>query len=171
MNTKDIITERLVLKSMTLKDVEIAWELWGKEETAKYLVDPYYKDVEELRKLIVDIETWENEYPFIAYKKDTLEVVGTCSIGQEGRIGQWGPGYFLKKEMWGKGYGTEILKALIEFAYSLGIHDFQGSVANENIASKRVMEKCGMKLDSESSFKKGGTNIIYPSSIYKLHLD
>ena len=171
MNTNDIITERLILKSMTIDDVEIAWSLWGNPETGKYLHDPYYKSPEELRNLILDIDTWENEYPFIAYEKETGDVVGTCSIGQEGRQGQYGPGYCLRKEMWGKGYATEILKALIDFAYSLGIRDFQASAATENFASRRVMQKCGMHLDHESSFKKGGTDIIYPSSIYKMNLD
>ena len=171
MYTDNIITERLVLKSMTLDDAEIAWSFWGDYEMGKYLCDPYYKDANELRELISDIDQWENEYPFIAYDKNTGDAIATCSIGVEGGPNQWGFGYCVRKDLWGQGYATEIVKALINFAYSLGIRDFQGTVAKENSASRRVMEKCGMHLDHESSFKKNGTDIVYTSCIYKMHLD
>lgn len=171
MNTNNIITERLILKSMVIDDAEIAWSLWGNKEVAKYLHDPYYKDPKELRELIKDIADWKDEYPFIAYESSTGEVVGTCSIGVEGGPKKWGFGYCLRKEMWGKGYGTEIAKNLIDFAYSKGIRDFQGSVATENIASVRIMEKCGMHFDHETTFKKKGTDVVYPANIYKMHLD
>ena len=170
MYTDNIVTERLILKSMTLDDAEIAWSFWGDYEIGKYLADPYYKDANELREIIADIDEWD-EYPFIVYDKSTGEVVGTCSLGEEGGPTQWGFGYCVRKDFWGKGYATEIGKALINFAYSLGIHDFQGSVATENIGSRRVMEKCGMHLDHESSFRKQGTDIVYTSSIYRMHLD
>lgn len=171
MHTNNITTDRLILKSMTLDDAEIAWTFWGDHEIGKYLCDPYYKDANELRELISDIDEWDTEYPFIAYDKHTGDIVATCSIGVEGSPTQWGFGYCIRKDSWGKGYATEIAKALIDFAYSLGIRDFQGTVATENIASRRVMEKCGMHLDHESSFAKKGTDIVYPSSIYKMHLD
>ena len=44
MNTNDIITERLILKSMTLYDAEIAWTFWSDHEIGKYLSDPYYEN-------------------------------------------------------------------------------------------------------------------------------
>ena len=71
----------------------------------------------------------------------------------------------------GEGYATEMVMAMIDFAYSLGIRDFQGTVATENVASCRVMEKCGLRAHHTNSFKKQGTYIEYQSTIYRLHLD
>ena len=171
MKTSDIVTERLIIKSMTIDDTAIAWSFWGDHEVGKYLADPYYKDADELRELILDIDDWTGDYPFIAYLKDTGEAAGTCSVGPEGGPNQWGFGYCVRKDLWGQGYATEMARAMIGLAYSLGIRDFQGTVATENTASGRVMEKCGMHLDHESSFRKRGTDIVYPSSIYKMHLN
>ncbi len=170
MKTSDIITDRLIIKSMTIDDAAFAAMIWGDRETGKYLADPYYKDADELRELILDIDEW-TDYPFIAYLKDTGEEAGTCSVGPEGAPGQWGFGYCVRRDLWGQGYATEMARAMMALAYSLGIRDFQGTVASENTASARVMEKCGMHLDHTSSFKKRGTDIVYPSSIYKMHLD
>ncbi len=171
MFAPDIVTDRLVIKSMTLADAGFAAMLWGDEEGGKYLADPYYKSEAELTELISDIAEWEDDYPFIAYLKETGEPVGTCSVGPEGGPTQWGFGYCVRKNVWGKGYATEMAEAMLSFAYSKGIREFQGTIATENTASARVMEKCGMRLDRHGSFKKRGTDIVYASSIYHLHLD
>ena len=171
MKTNDIETERLILRSMTLDDADFAAQLWGDPETGKYLSDPPYKNGNELRELISDIDEWEDEYPFIAYDKITDEPIGTCCIGSEGPENEWGFGYDIRKDLWGKGHATEMGKAMIDFAYSLGIRDFHCTVATENIASCRVMEKCGLQAHHTSSFKKRGTDIEYTATIYKLHLD
>ena len=59
---------------------------------------------------------------------------------------------------------------MINFARGLGITVITAPVAKENKASNRVMEKCGFVVAGESSFKKSGTDIVYPSFIYKLVL-
>ena len=65
MKTDDIVTERMILKSMTLDDCDFAASLWGDPETGKYLNNPPYKNGDELRELIFDIDDWQDEYPFI----------------------------------------------------------------------------------------------------------
>ncbi|MDR2505574.1 MAG: GNAT family N-acetyltransferase [Oscillospiraceae bacterium] len=170
MKTADIETSRLIIRSMSLDDAAIAWSFWGNPKVAKYLGDPLYKDVDELREVISDIDDWKDEYPFIAYHKETGEPAATCSVGQEGAPDTWGFGYCVREDLWGKGYATEIVKALIDFAAAHGIRKFQGTVAQENIASVRVMEKVGMTFDHASTFRKKGTDNVYASAIYKMSL-
>ena len=171
MKTNDIETERLIIRSMTLDGADFAAKLWGDPETGKYLADPPYKNGDELREIISDIDEWEDEYPFIAYDKNTGDPIGTCSVGVEGSPTQWGFGYDVRKDLWGEGYATEMVMAMIDFAHSLGIRDFQGTVATENVASCRVMEKCGLRAHHTNSFKKQGTDIEYQATIFRLHLD
>lgn len=52
---------------------------------------------------------------------------------------------------------------------SLGIMNYISSCAEENIASTRVLEKCGMNLAYKSSFLQPSLNIEYVSSIYQLN--
>lgn len=170
MFTDNIITDRLILKSMTEADAENVWRIWGDLEMGKYLHDPYYESAEVLRNLFEDIETW-SDYSFVAFCKETEQFIGTCSIGPERLNDEWGIGYCVHKAYWGKGYATEMAKALIAFGTEKGIRHFTGTVAIENSASGNVMRKCGMKLDHESSFKKHKTDIVYASQVYKMHLE
>jgi RimJ/RimL family protein N-acetyltransferase len=56
-------------------------------------------------------------------------------------------GYRLHRAAWGKGYGTEGARALIERAFTeLGARRVVASTYEENIGSRRVMEKAGMRL-------------------------
>ncbi|WP_033167884.1 GNAT family N-acetyltransferase [Clostridium sp. KNHs205] len=169
MITSTIKTERLILRSMTQEDAELAFSIWGDAEQGKYLQDPYYKNVEELRGLFNNIHKW-SDYPFMVFLEDG-QFVGTCSIGPEDTNELWGFGYCVVKEEQGKGYATEMAKAIIKFAYRLGIHDFMAEHAIENSSSGLVLEKCGMHFERGSSFKKSGTDLVYPSNIYRLHLD
>lgn len=84
---------------------------------------------------------------------------------------EWGFGYCLRRDRWGRGFATEIAKALLAFARGRGARAFVAECAQENPASARVMEKCGMVRTSESRFRKSGTDLVYPSYLYRLHLE
>jgi len=61
-------------------------------------------------------------------------------------------GYLLGASYWAKGYGSELIKGLVNWAYlDKHIHSLIGGVAINNIGSIKVMEKNGFsrsKLDS-----------------------
>lgn len=164
-----IETKRLLLRTMTVDDAENAFSIWGDEDSAKYLADPYYKSADELRKLFAGIKDWA-DYLYIAVDKANGDFVGTCSIGPEQEDSEWGFGYCVAKNKRCCGYGTEIAMAMIDFARSKGVHVCCAGVAKENIPSCRVLEKCGMHRVSDSSFRKSGTNAVYESNIYKIEL-
>ena len=57
-------------------------------------------------------------------------------------------GYGLGSEYWNKGYATEAVRAFIEYCFStLNYQKVYASFFTGNDASKKVMEKCGMKYD------------------------
>ena len=110
-------------------------------------------------------------YLTVATLKDTGKVIATCCFGAENNKNEWGFGYSINQQYWGKGYATEIVKAVIEFGCSLGATDFISECAIENVASGRVMEKCGMHIDHTSSFKQPKENIVYESYVYTVHIE
>lgn len=56
-------------------------------------------------------------------------------------------GYRLRRAAWGKGYATEGARALIRKGFTeLGVRRIFAQTMAVNRASRRVMEKCGMKL-------------------------
>jgi len=79
--------------------------------------------------------------------KDTQEFIGWCGLDHRDRT-KANPVlfYLLKASYWGKELATEAAKAVLDYAFSeLGLAEIDGGAALENIASKRVMEKIGMR--------------------------
>ena len=65
------------------------------------------------------------------------------------QLGEREVGYWLGKEYWGKGIAT---RALEEFLKLIETRPLYAHVAKHNIASKRVLEKCGFTVVAEDRF-------------------
>ena len=67
-------------------------------------------------------------------------------------------GYWVGKEFWGKGIAT---KALAEFLSQVKTRPLVAHVAKHNIASRRVLEKCGFTFDKEDKYyNSSGEEIV-----------
>ena len=54
-------------------------------------------------------------------------------------------GYLLKRSAWGKGYGTEVCRRMLRFAFEeTTLDEVVAITAPENAASQHVLRKCGM---------------------------
>lgn len=77
-------------------------------------------------------------------------------------------GYRLRKAAWGKGYATEGSKALIFKGFSeLRTQRVVAVALAANVASVRVMEKAGLKLENRFVYQGHGQEIV----IYALNKD
>lgn len=54
-------------------------------------------------------------------------------------------GYVIHPSFWGRGYATEMLNAIIRMLFEDGFLEIITGAFEENTASIRVMEKCGMR--------------------------
>lgn len=71
-----------------------------------------------------------------------------CAIDKDGRGGQ--VGYSLVEPVWGQGYATEALSALLRhLLVELGLRHVCADTLVGHVASRRVMEKAGMTLVGE----------------------
>lgn len=58
-------------------------------------------------------------------------------------------GYLLSEEVWGKSYGSELIRGLVDSCLKLDrIKSLSGGVARDNIPSIKILEKCGFKAQS-----------------------
>jgi [ribosomal protein S5]-alanine N-acetyltransferase len=57
-------------------------------------------------------------------------------------------GYWLGEPYWGKGYATEAVKLLTEYAFNIGLIRVFAGVFAHNKASQRVLEKAGYTLEA-----------------------
>lgn len=70
-------------------------------------------------------------------------------------------GYAVKPRYWGRGFATEIAKVSLEVGFELGIQRIIGIAQAPNVASRRVMETCGMVLETEMPSPDGINGVRY----------
>jgi RimJ/RimL family protein N-acetyltransferase len=80
-------------------------------------------------------------------------------------LGGQGPdvelGYTLARSAWGRGYATELGRALIEYAFTtLGAPRVVAQVEPANLASRHVLEKLGM-TEREQRMAYGRPHLLY----------
>lgn len=140
-------TKRLVLRPFRASDAEEMFANWANDpEVTKYLTWTPHASVDETRRLL---ELWEAEsrLPDVYHWAITLngELVGDIAIGKIDRLETGNLGYCLAKKYWGGGVMTEALREVLRFLFEeVGLHRIEGMHAAQNIASSRVMEKCGL---------------------------
>lgn len=95
--------------------------------------------------------------------KETEEIIGTCLVfyNYEDSKEHWDISYNLGKIYWGKGYTTEAMKAVMQFAEtSLGMEECITSYAKVNTASANVLHKLGFVDIDEIPYECSGGDII-----------
>ncbi len=147
-------TERLILRRFTPEDVDLLVELDGDPEVMRYLTggQPTPRAAFEHDILPAWLRYYErgDDYGFwAAVEKGTGAFLGWFHFRPAGGApaGEVELGYRLNRAAWGKGYATEGSRALIDKGFrELGVRRVVASTYQDNVGSRRVMEKLGMTL-------------------------
>lgn len=146
-----IQTNRLIIDEILWKDAEQVHTIHSIPEVDKFNTLGLPKDLKETKNLIQPaIEDQSNEirkqFAWIIKSKTTNEIIGLCGMFLTADKFKMGEIYYkLIPEHWGKGYATEIAKALVNFGFNdLKLHRIEAGAAVENLKSLRVLEKIGM---------------------------
>lgn len=144
-----IETDRLLLRTVTMSDVDDVAGSWK-------LDDPPISKEDAEKQIRWMMGNHRRSAPgsivhlcLAIVDKDTQEFIGWCGLDHRDKT-QKAPAifYLLKTDHWGKGLATEVAQSLLDYAFSeLRLPEIAGKTALENLASKRVMEKIGMKYN------------------------
>lgn len=108
------------------------------------------KDIERFMDTIIPYQKKHGHGMASVFLSNSSEFIGQAGIFHIGHYDlqpEIEIGYRFHKKHWGKGYATEITKALVEWGFkNLEISTIVSFAEPENLASKRVLEKCGFKL-------------------------
>ena len=145
-------TERLVLRRFTEADVENLLDLDGDPEVMRFLTGgkPTPRNVIENKTLPRFLRYYKHTEGFgywAAIEKSTGAFLGWFHFRPLPGASPDEPelGYRLRKAAWGKGYGTEVSRALIRKGFTeLGVRRVFAQTMAVNTASRRVMEKAGL---------------------------
>ncbi len=147
-------TERLILRRFTMDDLDNLVELESDPEVMRYLTGgpPTPRETLERDILPAYLAYYErgDAYGYwAAIEKATGAFLGWFQFRpHEGApADQPELGYRLRRSAWGKGYATEGSRALIRKGFTeLGVRRVVAFTYGEHLASRRVMEKSGMRL-------------------------
>ena len=144
-------TERLLLRPVEPADQQKIFEGFSHPEVTRYFDITY----PTLESTAVQMEWYANNrkensgYAWVVCDKLSLEFMGVFSLyfinikHQRAELGYW-----LLPPFWNKGYGTEILTAILHHAKTdLNLHRIAAEVEQENTASIQLLEKNGFERD------------------------
>ena len=89
---------------------------------------------------------------FAVMLKGSEEVIGDCGIIKQNVEDETAMevGYHFRRDQWGRGYATEAARACMGLAFdSFGADKVISLIRPENVPSRRVAERNGMKLERE----------------------
>ncbi|MET9258145.1 GNAT family N-acetyltransferase [Streptomyces sp. NPDC003717] len=148
-------SERLTLRPFVAADADLLIELDSDPAVTRYLTGGAPTPSEEVRDLVIPsilagYERWDHDLGlFAAYEKDGGTFVGWFCL----RPLRGGPreeaelGYRLRQAAWGRGYATEVSRALLAKGFGeLGIRTVWAETMTVNRPSRNVVEKLGMTL-------------------------
>ena len=98
-----------------------------------------------LRRYAEDIAA-DRSYPFLAFREQDGELIGGITLANVRRgIVQTGTiGYWIGQRHAGRGYMTAALRVLLPSLFGeLNLHRIEAACIPSNVASIRVLEKCG----------------------------
>ena len=147
-------TERLILRRFTMDDIDHLVALDGEPEVMRFINGGRPTPRHEIE---TDVLPWwlgyyerSERYGFwAAIEKASGEFLGWFHFRPREDDPPDEPelGYRLRRSAWGKGYGTEGSRALINKGFAdIGVQRVVASTMAVNIASRRVMEKSGLRL-------------------------
>jgi len=84
-------------------------------------------------------------YEFAIILKEEKKLIGGCTFKQDAVDADRGiVGYIINPAYWRQGYATEAVLTLLEYVKNhLNIYHIEATCDTENIASQKVLEKCG----------------------------
>lgn len=175
-STTLIETDRLLLRPLTLDDLDPLYALYSDREIRRFFPDGVdgtltYAETKAELDWIIDqhygkhgFGTWATLY------KDTGAFIGRCGLIPWTLDGRFDVevAYLLDKAYWGQGLATEAAQAIVEYAFGpLNLTRLICLVDPGNAASRRVAQKIGMRFE-KVMVEADGTPYLF-LSMSKLH--
>lgn len=148
-------TARLVLRPFTEADGEAMLRIQSQPAMVRYTPDPAWQGIDDARRFVGFVQWLYRDVPdrgwfrhyFAVIEKASGELIGYCGIG--------GPEfdrtlteilYGIDSPHWGKGYATEVARALLRYGFEdLHLPRIVAFAEERNVASLRVLEKAGLR--------------------------
>jgi ribosomal-protein-alanine N-acetyltransferase len=157
--SKNLQSSRLYLQPV--EATQAAAILAGDDPEGVHLAEGYpSKFTLEVMERLVSSETPNADTNFFIVRRADKRAIGG--------VGFWFPdgptcprvGYDIIESLWGQGFATEALETLRDFLFTCpGVEAVRADTQKAHLASRRVMEKAGLKLISEMPGEEDGQTV------------
>lgn len=158
-------TERLILRPMTPDDVPALREWLARDEVYTYWGRKASKNERQPELRFIDARPWVKRKPSKDFEwgiesRESGRVIGTVGVFDVENDRMASVSYRLHPDFWGRGIATEALEAAVRFVFEhTELQRLQATADVRNIASCRVLEKCGFQR--EGTVRQGKMVSVY----------
>jgi ribosomal-protein-alanine N-acetyltransferase len=147
----EIETSRLYLRQFSMADLNALSAIRSDPEVMRFIGAGQPHSADQVKESLEHILAGWNQHGFgrwaVVHKPDK-KLMGWCGLAFLDKTEEIEIGYGISKEYWGRGFTTEAAAASIRFGFEeLKLNRIVAVAMPENIASRRVMEKIGMRYE------------------------
>jgi [ribosomal protein S5]-alanine N-acetyltransferase len=159
-------TDRLLLRLQVPTDLEALWDFHCNSENIRHYHDAPTTFEEVQQQLEWDLDWYrknEDLGTWAIIHKATGKLVGLCSLMPwivDG-VEEVEMAYILAEECRGQGLGTELSRGVVKYALEkLQLPRIVSLIEPDNMLSRHVVEKAGMRLEKEG-YDESGPVVVY----------
>lgn len=151
-----INTHQLILRPFDPADAAPLQRIYRQEGVLRYFPNPEPPPLERVERFLqAQAAHWEEHGygNWAVVPRGQAEIAGWAGLWFISETGETEVGYLLGRDYWGKGYATEAARAAVADGFErCGLEQIIGLTHPENIASQRVLVKCGMRLLDQAPY-------------------
>jgi ribosomal-protein-alanine N-acetyltransferase len=162
-------TDRLILREISVKDVEDIYVLRTNEEAMKYINRPRLTSIDDAIELINKMNE-PDRVPWGITLKNETKIIGTIGYHRiEKEHFRAEIGYMLDPVYWNTGLMSEAIAKVIEFGFNeMKLHSIEAIINPGNTVSRKILQKFNFVKEAyfkENFFFEGK---FYDSEVYSL---
>jgi [ribosomal protein S5]-alanine N-acetyltransferase len=141
-------TNTLILRPLEKTDAEVLHRIYQSEGVLRYFPVTTPPPLEKVQRFIAGQQAHWEKYGYGNWgilPEGGSEIIGWVGLQYLPELKETEVGFLLDRPFWGKGYATQSALASLNFGFqSIHLDHIIALVHAENLASRWVIEKCGM---------------------------
>jgi ribosomal-protein-alanine N-acetyltransferase len=139
----------LLLRPLQPADAEVLHRIYQSEGVLRYFPNPVPPPLESVRRFVAGQQAHWEKYGYGNWgliPEGQGEIVGWAGLQYLPELDETEVGFLLDRPFWGKGYATAAGRASLRFGFErFELDHIIALVHSDNLASRRVIEKCGLR--------------------------
>ncbi len=145
----NIVGEKVAMGPIR-RDLTHLFQMWSNDFEVRRFMGPMRPtSLESIEDMYASIRKDENQSYFTVYEKSELRPIGNAGLADINHTHRTAEFFIMigDKESWGKGYGTEVTRLVLEYGFAcLGLHNIFLWVFATNERGIRAYRRAGFRM-------------------------